>query len=71
MAQSERTSKSFKEWIFQVHVTRDLVLFIVGLGGIVHEVFFWHGPERTTYLILFAAMIGLPAFLGMDQRRSG
>jgi hypothetical protein len=41
----------------------------VGLVGIAHETFFTH-EDRPTLLILFAAMIGLPAFLRLDERRS-
>lgn len=53
-------------WKFRL--TRDAVIFIVGLIGIIHEAFFTSG-DRPTLLILFAAMIGLPAFLRLDERR--
>lgn len=41
---------------------RDIVLFVVGLGGVLHETVLT-ASERPTLLILFAAMMGLPAFL--------
>lgn len=47
---------------------RDTIIFVVGLGGIVNETFFTLS-ERPTLLILFAAMIGLPAFLHLDERK--
>ena len=48
--------------------TRATVLFVAGLAGIAYETLAEHG-ERPTLLILFAAMIGLPLFLGADERR--
>lgn len=47
---------------------RDVAIFGMGLVGIIHETFFSHG-ERPTLLLLFAAMIGLPAFLRMDEKK--
>ena len=47
---------------------RDITLFLGGLAGIVHETVISH-LERPTLLLLFAAMVGLPAFLGMDSSR--
>lgn len=41
---------------------RDVMLFAGGLGGVLHETLSTQ-PERPTLLILFAAMMGLPAFL--------
>lgn len=41
---------------------RDVGLFLFGIAGVVHETVLSHG-ERPTLLILFAAMMGLPAFL--------
>lgn len=49
-------------------VTRDGVLFLVGLGGIVHETVIADQADPTLVL-LFAAMVGLPAFLRTDERR--
>lgn len=41
---------------------RDVTLFIAGLLGVAHETLLAQA-ERPTLLILFAAMLGLPAFL--------
>lgn len=41
---------------------RDVVLFGAGLLGVAHETLA-ASAERPTLLILFAAMMGLPAFL--------
>lgn len=41
---------------------RDIALFLGGLGGVFHETVI-STAERPTLLILFAAMMGLPAFL--------
>lgn len=49
---------------------RDVGLFIFGVAGVVHETIFSHG-ERPTLLILFAAMMGLPAFLRPQDWNSG
>lgn len=48
---------------------RDSILFAAGLGLIVHEAV-RDGAERPTLLILYAAMIGLPAFLRADEKRT-
>ncbi len=47
---------------------RDVVLFIVGLAGIVY-VTVTDGGDRPTLLILFGGMIGLPAFLRVDEKK--
>lgn len=41
---------------------RDAALFVAGVLGVAHETL-GNQPERPTLLILFAAMMGLPAFL--------
>lgn len=45
---------------------RDGVLFVAGLAGIFYETVF-QDADRPTLLLLFAAMVGLPAFLGYDE----
>lgn len=50
-------------------ITRDSVLFVVGLGGIVHEAFVRTGDTRPEFLMLFAAMVGLPVALRRDEGR--
>lgn len=49
-------------------VTRNLVLFIFGLGGITYETVADHS-DRPTLLILFGAMVGLPPILRADETR--
>jgi hypothetical protein len=49
---------------------RDGLLFLTGLGLIVNEAVIRNGPERPTLLLLYAAMVGLPAFLRQDERRA-
>lgn len=48
---------------------RDVVLFFGGLAGVLHETLITAG-ERPSLLVLFAAMMGLPAFLRTDERRA-
>lgn len=50
-------------------VARDTVLFVGGLLGVVHETL-WSKADRPTLLLLFAAMMGLPSFLGKDEKGS-
>lgn len=53
-------------------ITRDLVLFTAGLGLTVNEAVVRNGTERPSLLVLFAAMMGLPALLRYDEsRRNG
>ena len=51
----------------RVRLTRNTVLFVVGLAGVAHETLVTNA-DRPTLLLLFAAMIGLPAFIGADER---
>jgi hypothetical protein len=48
---------------------RDGALFGVGLLGVIHETY-WTDFDRPGLLVLFAAMMGLPAFLrnGYDKK---
>lgn len=43
-------------------LNRNMFLFVAGMLGVAHETLLQHA-ERPTLLILFAAMMGLPAFL--------
>lgn len=47
---------------------RNLSLFVGGMGGVIHETL-GRTQERPTLLLLFAAMMGLPAFLRMDEKK--
>lgn len=47
-----------------------ITLRVAGLLLIVYEGVV-RGTERPTLLILYAAMVGLPAFVNADQKRNG
>lgn len=47
---------------------RDATLFFAGLMGVAHETLLT-SQDRPDLLILYAAMMGLPAFLEGDRRR--
>ena len=49
---------------------RDIALFVGGFAGVVHEVLVTSG-ERPSLLVLFAAMMGLPAFLNGRKNGNG
>lgn len=48
---------------------RDATLFIGGLLGVAHETLL-RAEAREMLLIVFAAMMGLPAFLRLDERKA-
>lgn len=52
----------------RLRITRDGVLFVIGVLGIAHETLV-SNAERPTLLILFAGMVGLPAFLHKDEKQ--
>lgn len=54
--------KSRRRKLIFSDLARNLILLIGGLLGVAHETLLEHG-ERPTLLILFAGMMGLPAFL--------
>ena len=47
---------------------RDMLLFVGGAAGVAHEAL-GREVERPTLLLLYAAAMGLPAFLRSDERR--
>lgn len=49
-------------------ISRDTIIFAFGLAGLLHETVVKE-VERPFLLGLFATMIGLPAFLRMDERK--
>lgn len=49
---------------------RDLVIFLAGLGGFLHELI-WGESERPFLLLMCAAMMGLPGLLALDEWRRG
>lgn len=48
-------------------LSRDTVLFATGLAGVAYETLV-SKTDRPTLLLLFAGMLGLPAFLRGDER---
>jgi hypothetical protein len=46
----------------RVRFSRDLILFTVGVVGVLHELFIQQA-ERPSLLVLFAGMMGLPLYL--------
>jgi hypothetical protein len=52
---------------------RSVILFTFGLGGVIFETVVvqvvLHRDPYDPLLILFAAMMGLPAFLASDEKR--
>lgn len=53
-----------KKW----NLIRDICLFFGGLAGVAYETL-GTNIDRPTLLLLFAAMMGLPAFLRSDEKR--
>lgn len=53
-------------WHFKI--TRDLVLFILGATGFLHELFWPGAQERPFILTLCAAAMGLPLILRAEER---
>lgn len=50
-------------------ITRNLVLLSVGLAMAVNEAFVRAGEPRGEIIILASGMMGLPAFLGGDEKK--
>ena len=44
------------------------MLFFAGLAGVFHQTII--GPVEPTLLVLFAAMMGLPAILRADEKQN-
>jgi hypothetical protein len=53
---------------FRWPVARDIILFVGGFAGVLHETLLVH-VDRPTLLILFAAMMGMPAFFHPVQQQ--
>lgn len=60
------SSRPRKNWF--VTLPRDTILFFAGLTGVIHETIF-AAEDRAQLLLLFGAMMGLPAFLRADESR--
>ena len=48
--------------------SRDSILFIAGLMGVIYETVISPSPDPTL-LILFGGMLGMPAFLAKDGKK--
>jgi hypothetical protein len=51
-----------------VRITRSLILFVAGLAGLAYEALAVSEP-RPTLLVMYAGMLGLPAFIELDSTR--
>lgn len=52
-----------------VKITRDTILFCAGLLGVLYQTVVEHA-DRPVLLALFGAMMGLPVFLGRDEKKA-
>lgn len=65
----KQSPQSFIEpWLRKI--TRDLVLFVVGLCLTINEAVIRQGPERPAILTLFASMMGLPIIIRAQEKRN-
>lgn len=62
-----RVKRRAAAWSFPL--IRDIILFIAGLAGLAYETVFTK-TDRPTLLLLYAAMLGLPAFLQANDARN-
>jgi hypothetical protein len=67
MSSKGRRRRRSKAWTFPF--IRDVVLFVAGLAGLAYETVFT-SSDRPTLLLLYAAMLGLPAFLQANNERA-
>lgn len=54
---------------WKLRVTRNSLLFVVGLLGIAHQTLVEH-IDRPALLAVFSAMMGLPLFLAKDEKKA-
>lgn len=62
------TKQRYRRFSVSPRGWRDTVLFFSGLTGVFYETVY-SKADRPTLLLLFAAMMGLPAFLRTDEQR--
>jgi hypothetical protein len=65
-APNNNKDKSNRGW--KLRLTRDAIIFYTGWAGILYETLI-ADSDRNSLLILFAAMIGLPTALRLDEWR--
>jgi hypothetical protein len=63
-----KPKKRTRKW--RLRLSRDGAIFVVGILGIVHEIFL-SAVDRPYLILLFGTMIGLPAFLRIDEHGKG
>ena len=59
------------QWIRDWKLLRNIILFVVGLSGVIAMTVVWIVTNRTpdpSLLIAFTAMAGLPVFLRADEK---
>ena len=49
---------------------RDIIIFLIGTVGIIHEEFF-SDKDRPTLILLYGAMLGVTTWLRLDERKNG
>ena len=54
----------------KLSVARDRIIFCVGIGGIIYETVV-EKVDRPQLLLLYAAMVGLPAWMKRDRNGNG
>lgn len=60
-----RAEQIYDQWSVKI---RDTILYVVGVAGIINEV--WLVPEpRITLLVFLGSLVGLPVLLRADERR--
>lgn len=65
---SNSSDDRWKKWDTRL---RDSILFIVGIAGIINELFYVASP-RPQALVFLASIVGLPfVFAAEEQRRKG
>lgn len=62
------TTRRKRSQSWYARISRDGILFAAGLLGIGYETIL-KGGDRPTLLVLFGAMVGLPAFLRTDEKK--
>lgn len=62
-----RADDRFALWDRRV---RDILLYVVGIGGVINELFVVHEP-RVYALVFLASILGIPFVLRQDEKRRG
>lgn len=65
MPYGRRSEDNWEIWNTRI---RDAILFIVGILGIINELFIMNEP-RSSALLFLGSLVGLPFVLNADERR--